>query len=100
MSLSAELASRIRDGVPVALATVISGPGIGSKMLVAPDGDPAPASLGDSELDRVVRRDALAELEAGRSGVTEDRFKVLFNISCVISVVVLISLNTVQFPPF
>lgn len=69
MSISGELASRVRDGVPVALATVIAGPGVGAKLLVVPDGDPAPSSLGDPDLDRVVRRDALAELEAGRSGV-------------------------------
>ena len=69
MSLSSELASRVRDGVPVALATVVAGPGLSRKLLIVPDEDPAPSSLGDSELDRVVRRDALAELEAGRSGV-------------------------------
>ena len=69
MSLSSELTSRVRDGVPVALATVVAGPGLSRKLLIVPDEDPAPSSLGDSELDRVVRRDALAELEAGRSGV-------------------------------
>lgn len=69
MSISRELASRVRDGVPVALATVIAGPGVGAKLLVVPDDDPAPSSLGDPDLDRVVHRDALAELEAGRSGV-------------------------------
>jgi xanthine dehydrogenase accessory factor len=62
------LAAAIRDQTPVALVTVIDGGAIGSKLLVRPDHDPA-GSLGNSELDRVARRDALAELEAGRSGV-------------------------------
>ncbi len=68
MRLYAELARRIRGSIPVALATVIDGPSQGSKLLVAPDGAMG-GSLGDSELDRVVARDALAELEAARSGV-------------------------------
>jgi xanthine dehydrogenase accessory factor len=63
-----ELATRIRAHSPVALATVIDGPHVGSKLLVEPDVD-AQGSLGHPELDRVVARDARAELEAGRSGV-------------------------------
>ncbi len=63
-----ELARAIRHEEPVALVTVIDGPGIGSKLLVRPDAD-ALGSLGNDELDRVANRDALAELEAGRSGV-------------------------------
>jgi len=63
---------RLRDGikasVPVALATVIDGPGVGGKLLVEPDGTTM-GTLGDPELDRIVRRDAIAELEAGRTGV-------------------------------
>src|SRR5918994_1034258 len=62
------LASRIRTEQPVALATVVQGPSVGAKLLVAPGDEPA-GSLGHPELDRVVARDALAELEAGRSGV-------------------------------
>jgi len=62
------LRDRIRDGAPVALATVVDGPGRGAKLLVVPGAPPA-GSLGDPELDRVVGRDALAELEAARSGV-------------------------------
>ncbi|MDQ3470294.1 MAG: XdhC/CoxI family protein [Actinomycetota bacterium] len=61
------LRTRIRDSAPVALATVIDGPRRGAKLLVVPDGAPA-GTLGDPELDRVVARDALAELEAARSG--------------------------------
>jgi xanthine dehydrogenase accessory factor len=61
-------AERLRSESPVALATVIDGPDIGAKLLVEPDGT-ATGSLGHPELDRVVTRDALAELEAARSGV-------------------------------
>lgn len=51
---------------PVALVTVIDGPGKGSKLLVRPDAEPI-GTLGDPDLDRVVGRDALGELEAGLS---------------------------------
>jgi xanthine dehydrogenase accessory factor len=63
-----QFVQRLRDDEPVALATVIDGPNIGAKLLVHPDAEPA-GSLGHPELDRVVARDALAELEAARSGV-------------------------------
>ena len=53
---------------PVALATVVDGPGLGGKLLVRPDVDPL-GSLGDPDLDRVVARDALGELAAGTTGV-------------------------------
>lgn len=56
---------------PVALATVIEGAGdipTGGKLLVTPGGNPL-GSLGHPDLDRVVARDAVAELEAARSGV-------------------------------
>jgi xanthine dehydrogenase accessory factor len=68
VSLFAILADRIRSQAPVALATVVDGPNVGAKLLVRPDA-PAAGTLGDPELDRVVGRDAAAELEAGRSGV-------------------------------
>ena len=64
----AALAAAIRDEEPVALVTVIDGGKVGAKLLVRPDAAPL-GSLGHAELDRVARRDALAELEAGRSGV-------------------------------
>jgi len=54
---------------PVALATVIEGEHVGAKLLITTDGADALGSLGHPELDRVVARDALAELEAARSGV-------------------------------
>jgi xanthine dehydrogenase accessory factor len=49
---------------PVALATVIEGPGTTATMLVAPDREPM-GTLGNADLDRVVARDALGELAAG-----------------------------------
>jgi xanthine dehydrogenase accessory factor len=53
---------------PVALVTVVEGPGVGSKMLVREQGE-ALGTLGHAELDRVVARDARGELEAGLSSV-------------------------------
>jgi xanthine dehydrogenase accessory factor len=67
-SIFEQLRDRIRAEEPVALATVIDGPARGAKLLVAP-GQTAVGTLGDADLDRVVGRDALAELEAARSGV-------------------------------
>lgn len=68
MSVYEALAGLIRAEAPVALATIIDGPSVGSKLLVQPGSAPV-GSLGHAELDRVVARDTLAELEAGRSGV-------------------------------
>ena len=68
MTIYEELAKRIRAHDPVALATVIDGPNATAKLLVTGDGQSL-GSLGHPELDRVVHRDAMAELEAGRSGV-------------------------------
>lgn len=61
-----ELRMRLVARRPVSLATVISGVGVGRTVLVSP-GSRAVGSLGDVDLDRVVIRDALGELEAGRS---------------------------------
>lgn len=60
--------SAIKSDEPVCLITVIEGKGLGAKMLVRPGKTPV-GGLGHAELDRVVERDALAELEVGRSGV-------------------------------
>lgn len=68
MTVYETLSDRIRRNVPVALATVIDGPHVGSVLLVAPDGVHE-GTLGNTELDRVVQRDALGELEAGRTSV-------------------------------
>lgn len=62
------LEQRLRADLPTTLVTVIDGPGVGGKLLLGPDLAPI-GSLGHPELDRIVARDALAELEAGRSGV-------------------------------
>jgi len=63
-SVFGRLRDALRSNEPVALATVVEGPGLGAKLLVQP-GRPALGSLGDPDLDRVVARDALGELEAG-----------------------------------
>ena len=67
-SLYDRYAALLRAATPVALATVIDGPNVGAKLLVEPD-HPTVGTLGHPELDRVVARDALAELEAAQSGV-------------------------------
>ena len=56
----------VRDNRPVALATVIEGPHTGATLAVSPAGALG-GSLGHPELDRVVTRDAIGELEAGRT---------------------------------
>jgi len=68
VTLFESLREALRTEQPVSLATVIEGPNLGSKLLVRRDGPPE-GTLGTEGLDRVVGRDALAELEAGRSGV-------------------------------
>lgn len=71
--LFAQLRDAIRAETPVALATVIEGPNLGFKLLVtAILGSNAPhteGTLGDEDLDRVVGRDMLGELAAGRTGI-------------------------------
>jgi xanthine dehydrogenase accessory factor len=62
------LREALRTEQPVSLATVIEGPNLGAKLLVRRDGPPE-GTLGTEGLDRVAGRDALAELEAGRTGV-------------------------------
>ena len=68
MTLFDTLRECLRTEYPVALVTVIAGPNVGAKLLVRP-GHAAEGSLGNDALDRVAARDALAELEAGRTGV-------------------------------
>jgi xanthine dehydrogenase accessory factor len=63
-SVYEELRDALRAEEPVALATVVEGPGLGAKLLVRPGRDML-GSLGDADLDRVVGRDALGELAAG-----------------------------------
>ncbi len=68
MPIYETLRDLLRAESPVVLATVIDGPHLGAKLLVQP-GSPPLGSLGDDELDRIVARDSLGELEAGRTGV-------------------------------
>ncbi len=62
------LAELLRANRPVVLATVVDGDRVGAKLLARPAEDTL-GTLGDADLDRVVTRDALGELDAGRSGV-------------------------------
>lgn len=62
------LRERIRSNEPVALATVVDGPNVGAKLIVTTNTEPV-GDLGNAELTRIVARDSLAELEAGRSGI-------------------------------
>ena len=68
MSLYETFSVRLRERTPVALITVIDGPRVGANLLVSPGLEPL-GSLGNAELDRIVARDALGEIEAGRTGV-------------------------------
>ena len=67
-SIYEALRDALRAERPVALAAIVEGPGVGSKLLVGPAIDQI-GTLGDPDLDRVVTRDALGELEAGRTGI-------------------------------
>ena len=62
------LVAALRSETPVALATVISGPHVGSRVLVSEQGRMG-GELPDEDLDRVVLRDAVGELAAGRTGL-------------------------------
>ena len=62
------LAERTKGQTPVGLATIIEGPHVGSWLIVSPQLPPM-GSLGNIELDRIVARDTLGELEAGTTGV-------------------------------
>ena len=64
MTIYETLRDALRAQEPVALATVVEGPNVGAKLLVGPK-IASRGSLGDTDLDRVVTRDALGELEAG-----------------------------------
>jgi xanthine dehydrogenase accessory factor len=66
VSLYDELRDALEGDHPVALATIIDGPGVGAKLLVGPD-RASVGTLGNDDLDRVVSRDALGQLQAGRT---------------------------------
>lgn len=59
-----QLRDALRSEQPIALATVVEGQTPGAKLLVRPDGA-SEGTLGNAELDRVVVRDAVGELESG-----------------------------------
>ncbi len=62
------LSRALRSGEPAALATVLEGGPVGATIVVRP-GAEVLGALGDPELTRVVARDALAALGAGRGGL-------------------------------
>lgn len=62
------LGEAMRAEEPVVLLTVTDGPQPGSMLLLRPGTDPI-GTLGHPELDRVAGRDALGELELGRTGM-------------------------------
>ena len=64
MTVYDALRDALQAGDPVALATVVDGLHLGAKLLVSSDGRPL-GTLGDPDLDRVVTRDSLGELESG-----------------------------------
>ena len=66
-SIYEQLRDLLRAEEPVALATVVDGPQPGAKLLVRPEGEQL-GRLGDPGLDRVVGRDARAQLQAGLTG--------------------------------
>ncbi|MEM7339801.1 MAG: XdhC/CoxI family protein [Actinomycetota bacterium] len=67
-SMFDDLRHAITAEEPIVLATIIEGPGLGSKLMV--DGEGATqGTLGNADLDRVVIRDAIGELAAGTTGV-------------------------------
>lgn len=67
-SLFQQLRSAIAAETPVAIATVVEGPNAGAKLVSALDAQPE-GTLGNADLDRVVARDMVGELAAGRTGV-------------------------------
>ncbi|GIS55370.1 MAG: hypothetical protein Ct9H90mP30_0550 [Actinomycetota bacterium] len=63
-----EFKENLKKGFPVALATVIEGPGQGAKLLLLPDGSYL-GSLGNTKIDSVLSRDMAGELAAGRTSI-------------------------------
>ena len=61
------LAEALAADEPVALATVVAGPALGTRLAVRADGA-ATGGFDDPLLDGAVRRDALGQLEAGATG--------------------------------
>ena len=66
MNAYEQFSALVRDNSPVALATIIEGPNVGAILVVTPEGVVG-GSLGNADIDRVVSRDTMGELEAGRT---------------------------------
>lgn len=60
--------SALAEQSPVAIATIIEGPGTGSKLLVSPEDHVG--SAGNDELDKAVVETARGMLEGGKTGTT------------------------------
>jgi xanthine dehydrogenase accessory factor len=56
-----DIAAAVAEDEPVAVASVVAGPNVGSHLLIRAGSEPT-GSLGNAELDRVVARDALGAL--------------------------------------
>lgn len=67
-SLYEVLAAAIRSETPIALATIVTGVHKGSKLLIDADGE-IDGDISDPDLARVIVRDALGELSAGRTAM-------------------------------
>lgn len=63
----ARVSGELRARRPLAVATVVDGPGLGRTLVVGPDGE-TEGSLGDPGRDYAVTRDARGELGVARSG--------------------------------
>ena len=63
-----EFKRNLTKGLPVALATIIEGPGLGAKLLLLPDGSYL-GSLGNEKINNVLSRDMAGELAAGRTSI-------------------------------
>ena len=63
-----EFKRNLTKGLPVALATIIEGPGQGAKLLLLPDGSHL-GSLGNEKINNVLSRDMAGELAAGRTSI-------------------------------
>ncbi len=62
------LGADIRRREPVAVATIVDGPGLGGTVLVGPD-EPALGGTGSADRDHALVRDARGELGGARSGL-------------------------------
>lgn len=62
------LARALRTRRPIALATIVGGPGIGTKLIIE-SGIDAIGTLGDAQLDRAVETNAFEDLGAGTTSV-------------------------------